>query len=309
MSVLVTGGAGFLGAHVVGVLAAAGSEPVVFDDLSTGRSERLPAGVKLIEGDVRDSRALREALGDVRPHAVVHLAARPFAVRRQVATVDDVDVNILGALSVVNATVAANVPHFVFASSAAVYGELSGRAAVESYVAAPHSANGVAKLAVEGFLRSAGYEQNVTVSILRFANLYGPGSTNDSVSAVHAFVQCVATDVQPVIDGNGGQTRDFLFVRDAARAVAAVLETRAAGVMNVGTGSETSIGTLLSMVAKAAGVKAPSPIYRTARPNDLRRSCLDVSRLFEATGYRPATTLVEGLSATVESRRESIFQV
>ncbi|MCC6743505.1 MAG: NAD-dependent epimerase/dehydratase family protein [Acidobacteria bacterium] len=307
MSVLVTGGAGFLGSHVAGVLAASGLETAVVDDLSTGSRDRIPAGVPLIEADVRDARAISEAIGLVRPRAVVHLAARRFPPGEVPASAA-VDVNIAGALVVARAAFEAGVGHFVFASSAAVYGELTAKAATEDFDTDPRTANGVSKLAVEGFLRIARDEQNVAVSILRFANLYGPGSSSAGGSAVHEFVERSALGEPHRIDGGGGQTRDFVFVADAARAVAAVLDARADGVFNVGTGDETSIDSLSRMVWEAAGGAPQPPVHRAGRAGDLRRSCLDGARLHAATGFRPSTALAGGLAVTFESRREITFQ-
>lgn len=303
MRVLVTGGAGFLGSHVVETLDEAGIELVVLDDLSSGRRERLRQGVPLVEADVRDFHTVSRVITEFNPDSVVHLAARHFDLRESRTAAGDVEVNVSGAMNVAVAAARANVPHLVFASSAAVYGELREPRADEDHMTHPLSANGVAKLAVEGFLRTTLTSSSRAITVLRFANLYGPGSSSESESAVHSFVERIAIGEPPHIDGDGNQTRDFVSVRDAAVAVAAVVESRTTGTFNVGTGIETSILELSTSVAEALGVETPTPLYRPSRPNDVRRSCLDGTRLYEVVGFRPATKLRYGLAETVMSRR------
>ncbi|MGB5036619.1 MAG: NAD-dependent epimerase/dehydratase family protein [Blastocatellia bacterium] len=302
MRVLVTGGAGFLGSHVVEMLEEAGHEPVVLDDLSSGRRERVAARIPFIEADVRDVVRLERHLEECRPDTLVHLAARHFGVRESHVDASAFDVNVSGSQSVVTAAKVAGISHVVVASSAAVYGELCGEIADESHPMQPLTPNGAAKLAVEEFLQESCRDQHMATTILRFANLYGPGSTSECESAVHAFVERISCGESPVIDGSGNQTRDFVSVRDAAVAVAAVVESRTTGTFNVGTGIETSILELSTCVAEALGVALPTPRYRPSRPNDARRSCLDGTRLYEAVGFRPATELREGLAETVTSQ-------
>ena len=297
-----TGGAGFLGAHVVEMLANAAHEPIVFDDLSSGHRDRLSPGVPFIEADVRDVERLERYLEEYRPDSLVHLAARHFGVRESHVDASAFEVNVSGSHSVVTAAIAAGISHVVFASSAAVYGELRGEIADESHPTHPRTPNGSAKLAVEEFLHRSSHDQSLASTVLRFANLYGPGSTSQYESAVHAFVERISRGESPVIDGSGNQTRDFVSVRDAAAAVAAVVESRTTGTFNVGTGVETSILELSTCVAEALGVEPPRPLFKPSRPNDVHRSCLDGSRLYEAVGLRPTTKLRHGLAETVTSR-------
>lgn len=301
MRVLVTGGAGFLGAHVVEALDETGIETVVLDDLSSGRRERVAARIPFIEADVRDVGRLERHLSECSPDTLVHLAARHFGVREDHGDASAFEVNVAGSHSVVTAARLAGIPHVVFASSAAVYGELCSGIADESHPTCPLTPNGAAKLAVEEFLQRPSRDRQLGVTILRFANLYGPGSTSECESAVHAFVERISCGESPVIDGSGKQTRDFVSVRDAAQAVAAVVGSRTTGTFNVGTGIETSILELSKCVAEALGVAVATPRYRPSRPNDVRRSCLDGTRLYEAVGFRPATDLRHGLAETVAS--------
>ena len=302
MKVLVTGGAGFLGSHVVEVLEEAGHEPFVLDDLSSGRRERVATRIPFIEADVREVERLERLLEERRPDALVHLAARPFGVRESHFDASAFEVNVTGSHSVVQAASVAGVSHVVIASSAAVYGEMCGEIADESHPTHPQTPNGEAKLAVEQFVHRSSREWPVATTLLRFANLYGPGSASECESAVHAFVERISRGESPVIDGSGDQTRDFVSVRDAAVAVAAVLESKTTGTFNVGTGIETSINTLAMCVADALGLAPLPPQYRPSRPNDVRRSCLDGKRLYEAVGFRPTTTVRRGLAETVTSR-------
>ncbi len=301
MKVLVTGGAGFLGSHVVEALTEAGHDSVVLDDMSTGRRERLGAWVPIIEADVRDFGRLEGHLAECRPDAVVHLAGRHFGVRDSDVDESTFEVNVAGSHSVAMAATRAGISHVVFASSAAVYGELRGNCADETHPTSPRTPNGQAKLAVEELLRRSSAEHFPATTVLRFANLYGPGSTSECESAVHAFVERLSCGEPPVIDGTGCQTRDFVSVRDAARAVVAVVEASPTGTFNVGTGIETSILELSMRVAEALDVAPPPPAFRPARPIDVARSCLDGTRLFEAVGFRPTTNLKHGLAETVAS--------
>lgn len=305
MRVLVTGGAGFLGSHVIDSLTEAGHEQFVIDDLSTGNRERLPGNVSLVEADVRNHDAIARALRCFRPHTVVHLAARPFVGR---VSAEDVAINVLGSLAVAEQAAAAGVEHVVLASSAAVYGELHGLRASEDHHKCPRSANGVAKLAVEGFLVNGSTGSTPAITALRFANLYGPGASAGTTSVMQSFIERMANGESPEIEGDGLQTRDFVDVRDAARAVLAAVASRPHGAFNVGTGIETSILDLASRVAAELGIASFAPIVRAERPDDVRRSCLDPSGMFEATGFLATTDLSTGLAATVASRRATILQ-
>lgn len=305
MRVFVTGGAGFLGSHVIESLTDAGHEPFVIDDLSSGHRERLPRSISLAEADVRDSAAVARALGSFRPDAVVHLAARPFAGR---VSSEDVAVNVMGSLVVAEEAAAAGVEHVVLASSAAVYGELHVSRASEDHRKCPRSANGVAKLAVEGFLVNGSTRNMAAITALRFANLYGPGASAGTKSVIQSFVERMANGESPEIEGDGLQTRDFVDVRDAARAVLATVLSRPRGAFNVGTGVETSIRELASRVAAELGISSFSTVHRAERPDDVRRSCLDPSGLFEATGFLATTDLSTGIAATIASRRATILQ-
>lgn len=304
-----TGGAGFLGSHTVRGLSAAGHEPIVLDDLSSGNRDGIPLDVPMVEADVRDARAVSKVLGDFRPHATVHLAARPIGAWDLRPSTDDAAVNVLGALTVANASAAAGVEHYVFASSAAVYGELCAGEAYEEDVKHPRSANGAAKAAAEELLLIGSTRAIPTVTALRFANLYGPGAMCVAQSAVQSFVELIGAGESPIIYGDGSQTRDFVFVGDAAGAIVATVAAKPRGVFNVGTGVESSLLDLARMVADTMGVEAIDPSFRAERPNDVRRSCLSPSRMAAATGFRATTSLSMGLSVTVQSRRATILQV
>lgn len=302
MKILVTGGAGFIGRHLVERLAATGCAVTVYDDLSTGRRNRLAPGVSLVTGDVRDAGAVRAAIAGCSADTVVHLAARLTDARTDFVASDEADVNVVGTLRVVEASVASGVRRFVFASSAGVYGEPSAVPTSEDQPENPRSPNGVAKYAAERLFAGVCGSSRLDVAVARFSNVYGPGQEpGDRAAVVASFVECESRGIRPTICGDGLQTRDFLFVRDAARAIEALLRSKAVGTFNVGTGIETSISRLRDCVSEAIGGPRPAPVVVPDRPFDVRRSCLDYSRLAAATGWNPEVALREGVRETVRA--------
>ena len=295
MRALVTGGAGFIGSHVVEALIARGDEVHVVDDLSTGKRTNVAAGAELHVRDVREP--LDDLAGLVRPDTIVHLAAQAD-VRVSIAEpARDAAINVVGTVNVLEAARSAGA-RIVFASTGgAIYGECS-RPAREDDPREPLSPYGTAKLAGEEYLASYSRLYGATHVALRFGNVYGPRQDPHGEAGVVAiFLGRLRDGEQCRIFGDGTQTRDYVYVGDVVRAVTAAIEGNAGGVFNVGTGTETSVLELYEACRLVAGSVA-APVHEQARPGELARSVLDPALAERALGFRASTPVADGLSTT-----------
>jgi UDP-glucose 4-epimerase len=303
---LVTGGAGFIGSNLVDALVARGERVVVVDDLSTGRRENLSgaleAGATLHELDVTDADALRSLAVDERPEVVFHLAAQ-IDVRRSVEDpVVDARVNVEGTINVLAAAQAAGARRVVYsATGGAVYGEADAIPTAEDAATRPLAPYGQSKLAGEGYLALFHRLHGLSTISLRYANVYGPRQDPLGEGGVIAiFCGCLAERRAPTIYGDGRQTRDFTFVGDVVEANLLAAASDRSGSLNVGTGVETSVLALVAAL-DGLGAGAPlSPVHAEERAGEVRRSCLDPSRIHEALGWEARTPLDEGLRRTLE---------
>jgi len=308
MRVLVTGGAGFIGSHVVDALLSAGHEPHVIDDLSSGRRENLPPGVPLSEVDIRDTLALSAAFDEARPEAICHHAAQVSVARSVREPAVDAEINIVGTLNVISQAHRVGATRFVFASSGgALYGETS-EAADETTAAMPISPYGIGKWMGERYLDWAAGELGFAAVSLRYSNVYGPRqSVEGEAGVVAAFCRDLAAGAGLTIFGDGRQTRDFVFVGDVARANVAAIERAQAGecpAINVSTGEAVDINTLAGLlselVAARLGREDPEPPrHEPSRAGDIRHSLLDPAAAVGRLGWCPAVTLRDGLERTV----------
>lgn len=307
MRALVTGGAGFIGSTLVESLLARGDDVLVVDDLSAGTRDNLAPGVTVAELDIRDTAALTALGAQYRPDAVFHLAAQ-IDVRRSMADpAHDASVNVLGTLSVLQAARDASAGAVVVCSTGgAIYGDGAPLPTTEAEPAEPESPYGMSKLAAERYTRFFVRTHGLPALVLRFANVYGPRQhPAGGAGVVSLFCDRARTGARPTVFGDGGQTRDFLYVGDVARAALASADRLAAGelageVFNVGTGTESTIVELAATIATIAGLTPEefAPEFLPARPGELRRSCLDPSRGIAALGLPAPTPLAEGLAHT-----------
>jgi UDP-glucose 4-epimerase len=304
MRIVITGGAGFIGAHSARALLAAGHEVHVADDLSHGKREAVPAGATLHVVDVR-APALLELLGRLRPEAVLHLAAQ-MDVRRSVADpAEDASINVLGTVTALEAARRAGARRFVFASSGgAIYGSVAPPPTRENAACAPDSPYGVSKLCGEHYLELYERAHGLSCLALRYANVYGPGQDPHGEAGVVAiFLQRMLAGTAPVINGDGLQTRDYVFVEDVVRANVLALQSKQRGALNVGTGRETNVVEIAQGLARHAGFTRPVT-HGPGKPGEQRRSALDASAAREALGWSPRMDLDEGLALTVQSFRK-----
>ena len=292
MRVLVTGGAGFIGSHLVDALVARGDEVVVLDDLSTGRREHVDPAATLLEHDVRTP---FETDADV----VFHLAAQADVGTSMERPAFDAEVNVVGTVNALEAARAAGA-HLVFASTGgAIYGDVDKPAREESPLL-PVSAYGLAKRSAEIYVDGWNRVFGSRHVVLRFANVYGPRQSAALEGGVIAiFLERLATGRPTAIFGDGTITRDFVHVDDVVRALLLAAAHRG-GVFNVGTGIETSISELHAVCQRAVGVKAP-PDLEPPRAGDAQRSVLDPSRATRDLGFTASVTLADGIAATLAS--------
>lgn len=299
MKVLVTGGAGFIGSHVCDVFLARGHEVIALDDLSSGRRENLDPRVRLFQADVRSPEAQKLVL-DERPAVVCHLAAQ-MDVRRSVEQPRfDADVNIGGLLNLLEACRRVEVRRFIFSSTGgAIYGEQDLFPAPEHHPTRPLSPYGVSKAASELYLGYYRAQFGLQYVALRYANVFGPRQNPHGEAGVVAiFARRLLRGESCTIFGDGGQTRDFVFGPDVARANYLAFESEYVGAVNIGTGRETDIKTLYTELAGLAGV-AREAVFAPAKMGEQRRSSVDAGLANRVLGWTPKVGLREGLAETL----------
>ena len=297
MTVLVTGGCGFIGANLVPRLVARGVAVRVLDDRSNNAPEPLADGVELVEGDVRDADAVARAMAGA--EAVIHLAAAGNVVESVADPMANFDVNARGTLTVLHGAAEAGVGRFVFASTG---GALIGDAPPpvdESSVPRPISPYGASKLAGEGYCHAFRGSYGLPTIALRFAHIYGPRSAHKR-GAVTRFIAGALRGEPLVLFGDGRASRDFLYVDDICAGILAALDTpSASGVFHLASGRETTIAELAQLVLDATGADVPVE-HRPARRGEVERNVASAGLADSVLGWRPAMGLEEGLAATVD---------
>jgi UDP-glucose 4-epimerase len=302
-TVVVTGGAGFIGSHLAGALLAEGRRVVVVDDLSAGREANVPAGADLERLDITDAAALDAVVDRSRPASIYHLAAQASVVASVEDPVRDLAVNVLGTLHVLEAARRHDAPVVFASTGGALYGADAPRPTSEDFPPVPLSPYGASKLAGEGYLRTWAAANGQPHTVLRLGNVYGPRQSPHGEAGVVAIFSHRLLAGEPLtLFGDGTPTRDYVHVDDVVRAFVAATGT--AGTFNVGTGVETATRTLLEHLQAAAGT-AVEPRLAPLRPGELQRSCLDASRAERAVGWRAEVDVAAGLAATFRSFAEA----
>jgi len=304
MRILVTGGAGFIGSHLVDRYLAEGHQVSVVDNLATGRRENLNAEARFHEVDITDFQALREVFEQEEPGAVNHHAAQ-MDVRRSVSEPQfDAETNIIGMLNVIEAARAVGPGKLIFSSSGgAIYGEPERIPADESHPLRPISHYGASKLAGEVYLQLYGRLYDLKYTILRYANVFGPRQNPHGEAGVNAiFAGMMLAGERPTIFGRGDKTRDYVYVGDVVEANILALERGDGELLNIGTGVQTTDQEVYDAVAAAVSFEEPA-IYGEERAGDVRHSALEVTRAREVLGWEPQVKFRDGVQMTVDYQR------
>lgn len=306
MRILITGGAGFIGSNVADGYTAEGHEVLVVDDLSSGKETNIPRQARFVLSDIGSDTAI-EAIRSFRPDIVNHHAAQ-INVRASVRDPEhDARVNILSTLRLLEGCREHGVKKFLFASSGgAGYGEQERFPADETHPVRPVSPYGVAKMSVELYLHFYRVQYRLDYTSLRYANVYGPRQDPHGEAGVVAiFCTRLLQGQRAIVNGDGEQTRDYVYVGDVVRANLAALTRGSGSAVNIGTGIETSVNTLFRTLRELTG-SAQEELHGPAMPGEQLRSCLENRLAFEELGWYPEIPLEEGLARTVAFFRETI---
>ena len=300
MKILVTGGAGFIGSHLVDRLVQEGHQVSVIDNLSTGKRKNLNKKARLYKMDIQSSKIDR-VFRKERPIIVVHLAAQ---MNVRLSTEDptfDASVNILGTINLLEHSVRHGVRKITFSSSGgAAYGEQDVFPAPETHRTDPLSPYGISKLAGEKYLAYYEFVSGVRYVALRLGNVYGPRQDSEGEAGVVAiFTKKMLKGDQPIINGTGMQTRDFVYVEDVVEAIMATLAPDVQGIYNVGTGKETSVNECYKILKDLTKSECKD-LHGPGKKGEQLRSVLDVTKIREKFGWDPQVSIAEGLERTVE---------
>jgi UDP-glucose 4-epimerase len=302
LRIIVTGGAGFIGSHIVDAYAGAGHELLVVDSLwehGGGRRANVPSGITLVHMDVRDE-AIGRVFSDFKPDVVNHHAAQHSVAISARDPIYDAQVNVIGLLNVLEHATRNGVGKIVFASSGATFGTPPSLPITDDTPQRPSSPYGITKMVAEHYLRFYRENRGLDFTALRYGNVYGPRQDPNGEAGVISIFIGKFLARQPVrIDWDGEQTRDYVFVHDVARANLAALERGSGGAYAIGTGTKTSVNELYRALSAISGFEAP--IERAAqRPGDARDAQFDASRALAELGWSPSTALIDGIRATYE---------
>jgi UDP-glucose 4-epimerase len=306
VKILVTGGAGFIGSHVVDAYIEAGHEVIIVDNLSTGKRENVNPRATFFEIDIR-SPDLDELLREYGPQVINHHAAQ-MDVRKSVADpLFDMDVNIRGTLHLLELSRKLDVERFIFAcTGGALYGEAERLPVEESHPIRPISPYGVSKRAAELYCLLYRSAWDLPTAVLRYANVYGPRQDAFGEAGVVAiFTMAMLRGRTPTIYGDGSIVRDFVYVQDVVRANLLALERDIVEPVNIGTGAGTSVGQLYELLSEIVGFPGP-PRYAPPRAGDVKANILCCRRAEEALGWSASTDMKAGLRLTVESFRAAM---
>jgi UDP-glucose 4-epimerase len=304
---IVTGGAGFIGSHVVDALLVGGSEVTVIDDLSSGEARRVNAAAQLLEIDVVDRSRLEAAISAAAPEAIYHLAAQSSVVASVQDPRRDCEVNVVGTLNVVDIANALSVPVVFTSTGGALYGDDAPRPTPEDRIPAPLSPYGASKWAGEAYVKTWSLSAGIPHAVCRLGNVYGPRqSPHGEAGVVAIFSHHLHVGKAPKLYGHGKPTRDYVYVQDVVRALLAA--TGRSGTYNIATGVAADVLTVWKGLCAAAGAHI-EPQLEDLRPGELQDSCLDPSLAERELGWQAQVALDEGLRRTYEALVEEFAHV
>jgi len=299
--ILVTGGAGFIGSHVADRMVALGHQVAVFDDLSTGNRQYVPAEARFYHADLADPVAVEACVAEFRPEIVCHHAAQ-IDVRHSVSDPRrDATVNILGSLALLESCARHGARKLVYASTGgAIYGEGRSLPATEDHPLNPEAPYGASKHTVEHYLYIWKLLHGLDYTVLRYPNVYGPRQNPHGEAGVNAiFIGLMLEGRRPRIFGNGEAVRDYLYVDDVVEGNRLALERGSGAIVNLGTGVGVSVNDIFRELKKLLAFRG-EPIMEAARPGEIQRIYLDATRAREVLGWEPRVPFPEGLRRTVE---------
>lgn len=299
MKILVTGGAGFIGSNVADALIEQGHDIVILDNLSTGNISNVNSNAKFIQKSITDD--LSDLFDEEKFDVVNHHAAQ-IDVRKSVSDpIFDANINILGSLNLLQCCVKFNVKKFMFASTGgAVYGEQDYFPADELHNAQPCSPYGISKLAVEKYLFFYNQVHGLNYTILRYANIYGPRQNPlGEAGVVSIFLDKILADQQPMINGSGEQTRDYVFVQDVVKANLITLNDSNSDIFNVGTAIETNVNELFALINNNFN-NTVKEIHAEAKPGEQLRSVITSDKMFNKFNWKPSTSIDYGIRVTID---------
>src|SRR6266478_480213 len=300
MKILVTGAAGFISSHVADAYVNAGHEVVILDDLSRGSKRNLNPKCHFYQCDIRDREAIQKIFHLEKPAIVNHHAAQ-MDVRRGVREpLFDAQVNILGSLNLIEASLANGTQRFIYiASAGAGYGEPKQMPVPEDYPINPITPYGISKHTIEHYLFTFHFLYGLEYVVLRYGNVYGPRQSSQGEAGVFAnFSEQMLAGVQPVIYGDGKKIRDYVYVSDVVAANVAALERGANEIFNISSGVETPDLEIFDRVRELLG-KQVEPRYVPRRPGEIDKICLDISKASKLLGWVPQVSLTDGARQTV----------
>jgi UDP-glucose 4-epimerase len=296
---LVTGGAGFIGSHVVDALLADGYSVTVVDDLSSGDAERVADDAQLLEIDIVEYPALEAAISKLKPRAIFHLAAQASVVASVQDPGRDCDVNVRGTLNVVKAAEVCGAPVVFTSTGGALYGDAAPMPTSEERIPAPLSPYGASKWAAEAYVKTWSLSSGIPHAVCRLGNVYGPRQNPHGEAGVVAiFADHLYTGQAPTIYGHGKPTRDYVYVTDVVNAL--LTASGRSGTYNIATGVETDVASVWRELSAAAG-KQIDPVLADLRPGELTHSCLDISLAERELGWRPEVPIAQGLRLSYEA--------
>lgn len=299
MKILVTGGAGFIGSHIVDRLVTEEHDVVVVDNLSAGSRANVNTGCKFIQADVT-APTLEGIFDRERPEIVFHHAAQIDVQKSVAESLSDARNNILGTLNLLNCCIRYGAKKIIYASSAAVYGTPGYLPIDEKHPVCPVSNYGISKHTPEHYLKVYRELHGLPYTVLRYANVYGPRQgTKGEGGVICIFANRLLAGQPPVIFGDGSQTRDFVYVDDVVSANLRALDRGAGEILNIGSGVQVSVNELYERFKQVTALPIDA-VYAGPRPGDIVHSVFDVSRASEVLGWRPQWVLDDGLRKTIE---------
>lgn len=296
MKILVTGGAGFVGSHVVDFYLNKGHELIIFDNLSTGKLENVNNQVNFIRGDIRSYEDLEKVFKENKFDLVVHLAAQISVKYSAIAPTEDMKTNILGTLNILELLKKYQINRFAFASSGgAIYGDTKDRPTNETHCEAPMSPYGISKLACEKYINFYIDRFKINAICFRFSNIYGERQLMDGDAGVIAIFKNKIKSKQAItIFGDGSQTRDFLYIKDALQGIDKGIASMETGVFNISSGVETSVNEIVEQIENFYNINVRKE-FREKLDFEQNNSCLSFNKAEKQFGFKPKYLFNEGL--------------